>query len=324
MSSKTKMISICIPAMNEALNLPKAIQAVDAIFREALKNYTYEIIITDNASTDTTWEVIQALAKTHAPNRTEIRGLRFSRNFGYQNSIFAGITLAAGDAVIELDADLEDPPRVILEFVKKWEQGFEVVYGVRGKRHAPWPLKMMITLFYRLMSKVSDLQIPENSGDFRLLDRKVVNVLKALPERNLYLRGLVSFLGFRQIAVLYDRDPRVSGQSKFRMLNYFVLAIDALTSFSKAPLRLIGVLGVLLFFLSMLLSGYYIVNQLLYGTPIAGFTTLVVMMLFLHSVTFIFLGVLGEYLSRIFDDSKARPRVVITESINASGFPDSL
>lgn len=315
-----KLISICIPAFNESKNLPVAVQAVDELFKTALKDYRLEIVVTDNASTDDTWKTIQQLAL----GRSDFKALRFSRNFGYQNSIFAGLNLATGDAVVELDADLEDPPQVIAEFVKKWEAGYEVVYGVRGKRHTPWILKIFIRAFYKIMTRFSDIQIPENSGDFRLLDRKVVEVMKNLPERNLYLRGLVSYLGFKQVGIRYDRDPRLSGQSKFKTFQYLVLAIDALTSFSKAPLRLIGALGVALFGVSTLASFFYILTHVLYGTPIPGFTTLIVMMLFLHSVTFIFLGVLGEYLSRIFDDAKSRPRVIVTDSLNADSFPRTL
>ena len=315
-----KTISICIPVFNEAENLPKAVDAVEELFRTQLKAYDLEIIVTDNASTDSTWQVAQSLAE----KRPHLKAFRFSRNFGYQNSIFAGLTLATGDAVVELDADLEDPPSVIPQFVKKWEEGYDVAYGIRGKRYAPWLLKILFSIFYRILNRISDFRIPENAGDFRLLDRRVVNVLKELPERNLYLRGLVSYLGFKQIAVVYDRQPRISGSSKFRIFHYFVLAIDALTAFSKTPLRLIGVLGIGLFGISSLLGTYYLVSRIVHGTPIPGFTTLVVLTLFLHSVSFIFLGVLGEYLSRIFDDSKGRPRVVIAEAANTSEYQRTL
>lgn len=308
-----KRITVCIPIFNEAMNLPVAVKAVKQLFETALSNYECEIIITDNGSTDHSWSVVKELA-AKTPN---LKAFQFSRNFGYQNSIFAGLTYSSGDAVIELDADLEDPPAVILEFVKKWEEGYDVVYGVRKTRHGPFWLRLLIKVFYKLMTKFSEITIPENSGDFRLIDRKVVDVLKNLPERNLYLRGLVSYLGFKQIGVEYDRDPRISGKSKFNTFNYLVLAIDALTSFSKAPLRLIGVLGFILCGFSMLLAVYYLIGRVLHGTPIAGFTTLVVMILFFSSVNFIFLGVLGEYLSRIFDDAKNRPRVIIANSVNS-------
>ncbi len=310
-------ISICIPAYNEAKNIPAAVDAVDELFRSALKDCSSEIIITDNASTDDTWNVIQKIAQS----KPHVRGYRFSRNFGYQNSIFAGLSLATGDAVVEMDADLEDPPTVIAEFVKKWKEGFEVVYGVRAKRHAPWFMKIFFFLFYRILNAISDMRIPADSGDFRLLDRKVVDVLKSLPERNLYLRGLVSYLGFKQVGVVYHRQPRLSGQSKFRFWNYVVLAIDALTAFSKTPLRLIGILGGMIFGLSSLLAIYYIAGSVRDGRPVPGFTTLVVITLMMNSITFIFLGILGEYLSRVFDDSKFRPRVIISESTVGKEFP---
>ena len=321
MSQTAKTISICIPVYNEAQNLPRAVEEVEALFapgQGALSRYSLEIVVTDNASTDSTWETVQKLSET----RPHLKGFRFSRNFGYQNSVFAGLSLATGDAVVEMDADLEDPPQVIPRFVEKWEQGFDVAYGVRSKRFAPWGLKILFNLFYRVLNRMSDLKIPANSGDFRLLDRRVVEVLKLLPERNLYLRGLVTFLGFRQVPVVYERQPRISGSSKFRFFHYVVLAIDALTAFSKTPLRVIGALGVSLFLFSMGLGLYYLVSYLAHGVPVQGFTTIVVLMLLLHSVTFMFLGVLGEYLSRIFDDSKGRPRVIIADAVRAGAdFP---
>jgi glycosyltransferase involved in cell wall biosynthesis len=315
-----KLITVCIPVFNEAKNLPLAVQAVEDLFRAELPGYSLELVVTDNASTDETWSVVQRLAA----ERPFLVAFRFSRNFGYQNSVFTGLSLARGDAVVEMDADLEDPPRVIPQFVKKWEEGFHVAYGARKSRHGFWLARAVFALFYRLLNALSDIRIPNDAGDFRLLDRKVVDVLKALPERNLYLRGLISYLGFRQVAVPYDREPRASGRSKFRLGHYLVMAIDAFTSFTKAPLRLIGMLGASLFVGTTLLSGYYLAGRLVRGTPVPGFTTLIVFTLMLHSITFIFIGVLGEYLSRIFDDSKGRPRVVIAEAINSEKFPPVL
>jgi dolichol-phosphate mannosyltransferase len=308
-----RKISICIPVYNEAESLPITVSAVETLFREKLANYELELVVTDNASADLTWAVITALAAT----RPHLKAFRFSRNFGYQNSIFAGISVASGDAVVELDPDLEDPPQVIIEFVKCWEEGVDVVYGVRRKRYAPFYLRFLFWLFYRLLGMSTALNIPQDSGDFRLLDRKVVNILKQLPERNLYLRGLVSYLGFRQAPVYYDRQPRVAGRSKFHVIHYITLAIDGVTAVSKTPLRAIGVLGFVIFSASLLLGMYYVGSALLHRIPVQGFTTLVVLMLLLHGLNFIFVGVIGEYLSRIFDDSKGRPRVIIAESIHA-------
>ena len=315
-----KTISICIPVYNEAKNLPVAVAAVEALFQKELAEYRLEIVVTDNASSDETWRVVKELARAHP----FLRGYRFSRNFGYQNSVFAGMHLATGDAVVELDADLEDPPAVIPQFVAKWEEGHEVVYGVRATRHAPWLMRTLFSIFYKILSRVSDLPIPENSGDFRLMDRRVIEVMKTLPERNLYLRGLVAYVGFRQACVVYDRNPRLSGASKFRMVHYVVLAIDALTSFSKTPLRAIGILGGGLFVLSLGLSLYYLLGKLTHGIPVPGFTTLAILTLMMNSITFIFLGVIGEYLSRIFDDSKGRPRVIIAESTDGRDYPPFL
>jgi len=315
-----RKISVCIPVFNEAESLPTAISVVESLFAEKLTDYELELVVTDNASIDGTW----AVTLDCAASRPHLRAYRFSRNFGYQNSVFAGICLATGDAVVELDADLEDPPSVITEFVKQWENGAEVVYGIRTKRHAPLLLRFLFKVFYKLIRKVSALDIPENSGDFRLLDRKVVNVLKEFPERNLYLRGLIPYLGFRQQAVYYERQPRIAGKSKFRLIHYVTLAIDGITAVSKTPLRAIGVLGFTLFVASILLGSYYLGGALLNRVPVQGFTTIVVLMLMLHGLTFIFVGVIGEYLSRIFDDAKHRPRVIIAESVNADSGPKTL
>ncbi len=312
-----KTVSICIPVYNESNNISIAVQEVETLFHQKLFNYQLELVVTDNASTDNTWRIIQELASS----RPHLRAYRFSRNFGYQNSVFAGLSMSTGDAVIELDADLEDPPSIIPDFISRWEEGFDIVYGVRSKRYGSKFFLWSVQRFYRMLNAISDIHIPENAGDFRLLDRKVVDILKELPERNLYLRGLVSFIGFRQCPVLYERNERRSGKSKFKVMHYVVLAIDALTSFSKKPLRLIGILGVLLFVFSSVLALHYLVGYLMGGSEARGFTTLVILMLFLHSTTFIFLGVLGEYLSRIFDDAKFRPRAIIQETIHVDHHP---
>ena len=315
-----KTITACIPVLNEQENIAQAVAAVEGLFVSELEGYDLELIITDNASTDGTWQVVSHLART----RPNLKAFRFSRNFGYQNSIFAALSLSTGDAVVEIDADLEDPPEVIPRFVKKWEEGFDVVYGVRSKRYGSLIFRSVAHAFYRVLNRLSEHAIPEDSGDFRLLDRRVVSALVALPERNLYLRGLVSYLGFKQAPVVYERRPRASGTSKFRVVHYAIFAVDAMTAFTKAPLRLIGVVGFVLFISSLGLAAYYLVLYLLGGIPVKGFTPLVLLMLALHGVTFIFLGVLGEYLSRIFDDAKHRPRVIIAESINATQHPNSL
>lgn len=315
-----RSISVCIPVYNEEDNITRAVTAIENLFVDELSGYDLEFVVTDNASTDRTWRVICELART----RPNLKAFRFSRNFGYQNSIFAGLSLSTGDAVIEIDADLEDPPDVIPRFVEKWREGFHVVYGVRAKRHGSRIFRALTHVFYRVLNRLAEHRIPEDSGDFRLLDRRVVAALVALPERNLYLRGLVSYLGFQQTPVVYERRPRTAGRSKFHLVQYIVFALDGITAFTKAPLRLIGVIGVVLFIASLGLATLYLIRFLLGEIPVMGFTTLVILMLGLHGVTFIFLGVLGEYLSRVFDDAKHRPRVIIAESINSDRQVDYL
>jgi len=307
-----RTISICIPVFNEEDNVVTAVESVERVFAESLPDYELELIITDNASSDRSWERIQELCNS----RPRARAYRFSRNFGYQASVFAGLSLATGDAAIELDADLEDPPEVIPKLIAKWEEGYDVAYGLRTRRHGSRIRRFLAWTFYRVLRRLSDVPIAPDSGDFRLISRPVLEVLKGFPERSLYIRGLVSFSGFRQIAVPYERNPRLAGTSKFRLGHYLGFAWDAITAFSTKPLRVTGAIGMLLFVSMVMLGAFYVVKQLVYGTPIPGFTTLVVLMLLLHGLTFVFLGIMGEYVSRIADDVKNRPRVVIEKSIN--------
>lgn len=307
-----RTISICIPVYNESENIAVAIETVEAMFRDQLPDYALEIVVTDNGSTDATWATVRQLSAT----RSNLRACRFSRNFGYQNSVFAGLSLATGDAVIELDADLEDPPHVIPRFVAEWERGSHVVYGIRAKRHGSVVLRALFAVYYRVFNRMANIDIPVDAGDFRLLDRKVVEVLKRLPERHLYLRGLVPFLGFRQTGLTYERDPRRAGVSKFRGLHYLMLALDAVTAFSVAPLRWVGVLGVISFVVALLLAIYYLFAYLVHGSPVAGFATLVILVLGLQSINFMILSLMGEYLGRVFESVKGRPRVVVDETIN--------
>src|SRR5262249_45468315 len=263
-----KTISICIPVFNEAANVPLAVRTVEEVFAEQLPEYGLEIIITDNASTDESWEIVRRLAS----DRPHLKAYRFSRNFGYENSVFAGLSLATGDAAVEVDGDLEDPPAVIPGFVAKWEEGCDVVYGVRLGRHGSLFRRGLIAVFYKLLGVVSDLDIPPNSGDFRLLDRRVLDVLKALPERNLFLRGLVSYVGFRQSAVPYRRQPRASGRSKFHISEYVRLAFDAFTTFSTKPIELVAATGFVLLAAVVLLAIVSAWKHLVFGTPVGGLT----------------------------------------------------
>ncbi len=312
-----KTVSICIPVFNESENIENAISSVERLFSEKLKTYSLEIIVTDNGSSDDTWEIIEKLSKS----RPNLIAYKFSRNFGYQNSVFAGLSLATGDAIIELDADLQDPVEVIPEFIESWEEGYNVVYGIRTARSCSRVKKLAYGFFYKTMGALAELDIPPDAGDFRLIDRKVANVLKALTEKNLYLRGLISHIGFKQKAIYYQRNSRELGESKFSFKDYFIFAFDGITAFSKKPLRGIAFVGVILFFLSFGLGTYYLLTSLIRGSGAPGFPTTIIISLALHGINFIFLGIIGEYLSRIFDDAKNRPRVIISESINSEDPP---
>jgi dolichol-phosphate mannosyltransferase len=261
----------------------------------------------DNHSNDSSYLVAKKIAKTD--ERACL--IRLSRNFGYQANIYTGFINTTGDAVIQLDADGEDDPLLIRDFIKKWEEGFEVVYGIRTKRAESFWLTILRKLFYRILNLCSEINIPNDSGDFRLLDRKVINELKEFRESSLYLRGLVSYIGFNQTGISYERRPRYSGVSKFSLFGYFSFAIDGITAFSKKPLTYVTWSGFLLSILSILGMIFYFGLYLTMGVAQAGFTTLVLIILFLAGIQLFCVGLIGLYIGRIFDEVKMRPRSII-------------
>ena len=273
---------------------------------------SYELIFVNDGSDDGT----MSLAREIARKDDHVKILSFSRNFGHQNAITAGMNKASGHAVIVIDADLQDPPHVIPDMIAKWKEGFEVVYGKRIKRKGESIFKKASAkLFYRALNSLTELNVPADAGDFRLLDRKVVDVLTSLPERNRYVRGLVSWVGFRQTAVEYIREERFAGKTKYPLRKMLKFASDALTSFSYKPLKLPGVAGVIL----SLLSFVYLLVMLL----LAAFTDyelsllacLVTVSLFFNGIVLIALNIIGQYVGRISDETKARPLYIIGETV---------
>ena len=246
-----------------------------------------------------------------------IKIIDFSRNFGHQIAITAGIDFTSGDAVITIDADLQDPPEVIPDLIKKWKEGYEVIYGIREKRKGENFFKKISTLiFYRLINKMTMINMPPDSGDFRLIDKKVVNNLKNIRENNRYVRGLTYWIGFKQIGVPYERDKRFAGKSKYPIKKLFKLAYDAIFSFSNFPLKIATYFGFIVSFLSFLYLIYALIIKLFTNSVIHGWTSLMISILFLGGVQLICLGIIGEYIARINDEVKKRPLYIIKEIID--------
>jgi len=306
-----KTISIVVPVYNEGENVNSIYLDIVKLFEHDLSQYNMELIFSDNSSTDDSYSRIQRLSSSDA----RVKGLRLSRNFGYQANILTGYLNTSGDAVIQMDSDGEDPPDIIVQFVKQWEAGYDVVYGVRLTRQESQFIQWQRRLFYSMLNWITSLHLPPGAGDFRLLDRIVVTTLcERFKERDPYLRGLVSFIGFRQIGIPYHRGKRLRGPSKFSYLDYVQLAWDAITSFSQVPLKLISAFGFCLSTIAFIASVFYFVLYLTGNVPVKGFTTLILILLFVSGVQLLCLGIMGEYIARIFNEVKGRPRSIVKES----------
>lgn len=304
------MISIVAPVYNEEPVLPELHRRVAQVMEEM--GEPWELVLVNDGSHDRSAAVIGEL---HARD-PHVKGVSFSRNFGFQVAVTAGLDFAQGDAIILTDADLQDPPEVYPRMVAKWREGYDVVYGVRTMRQGETWFKLFTAkLFYRLIRRITRIDIPLDTGDFRLLDRRVVNALKHMPERNRFIRGMVPWVGFRQAGVTYERASRFAGESKFSSVRQMLpFALDAITSFSYLPLQLATYLG----FLMAGLAGLAIVAVVflrLFGpsTPLLGQATTLVAVLFLGGVQLICLGIIGEYLGRIYDEVKGRPLYLIEQ-----------
>lgn len=315
--SKKKLLSIVVPVFNEEKNIEPLHHAVQSVMSSLSDRYNFELIFTDNHSTDRTYEKLEHLCRQDQ----RIRVLRFSRNMGYQRSIYTGYIHAKGDAAIQLDGDLQDPPELIPELVRLWEAGHQVVYGVRRSRKEAWGLNFLRRAFYRLINFLSEDSLPLDAGDFRLIDRCVIEELKKLEDRQPYLRGAFAAMGFSQIGLPYDRLERRWGESKFSWGDMFGLAVDGILNHSVVPLRLATYLGLVVALLMVLGQVGYLVARLFFGQDWpAGFATLVLLILLSISLNALFLGIIGEYLGRIYKQVKGRPTTIIEREINPSGF----
>lgn len=317
--NKRILISILIPVFNEEGNIVRAYEEVRRVFDSLNGRYDFEIIFTDNHSTDASFAIISQLAVQD--NR--VRAARFSRNFGFQRSVLTAYRLAHGDAAIQLDCDLQDPPSIIPKFLELWEQDHDVVVGIRRFRDENWLLQWARRAYYRIVERISDDNLMLDSGDFRLIDRSVLEKLRATNDAAPYTRGLTSMLAAKQIGVPYDRQNRQAGKSKFPVSKLVGLAIDGLITHSIVPLRLASYIGIAASVLTCIASVTYIFMRLFLGIgwP-AGFATITVLLLFGISLNGIFLGIIGEYVGRIYNQVRQRPTAVIEHHINLS--PEAL
>ncbi|MGJ8583198.1 MAG: glycosyltransferase family 2 protein [Marinosulfonomonas sp.] len=309
-------VSVVVPCYDEEEVLPAAWMRIKSL-ADRLDSYIFEFVFVDDGSKDDTMVLLRDMAD--ADDRVRVLG--FARNFGHQIAATAGIEAATGDCVVLIDADMQDPPEVVERMIGKWEEGFDVVYGVRQKRPGETWFKLASAKgFYRFLNRLSDVQIPLDAGDFRLLNRPVVEVLRQMPEKHRFLRGMVAWVGFRQHALPYERDPRLAGTSKYPLSKMLKFAADGIVSFSIKPLRIATNLGLIASALALVGILYAVVMRIFTSTWVEGWTGLIIAVLFIGGVQLISLGVIGEYLGRVYEEVKNRPLFVLREKI---GFPDA-
>jgi glycosyltransferase involved in cell wall biosynthesis len=305
-------LSIVIPLFNEAGNVDELLRRVNAVVRELPEPpLDYEVICVDDGSRDATREKLLATARIDP----HLRVLSLSRNFGHQIAATAGLDASRGDAVVLMDGDLQDPPELIAAFLEKYRAGYDVVYATRRRRTGESRFKILTAAaFYRIVRRLTNVSIPVDTGDFRLMSRRVVDALKRTRERHRFIRGLVSWVGFNQIGVDYDRDARFSGETKYPFSKMLKFAIDGITAFSEIPLRFASYLGFITSSFAFLYAVVILVLKILgYNEP--GYTSTILTVLFLGGVQLIGIGILGEYVGRIYDEIKARPLYLIAENV---------
>lgn len=308
-------ISIVIPMFNESENLTFLLERLGDVLRKI--NLKYEIICINDGSNDSTLMDLIAARES----MSELKIINLSRNFGKEVALTAGLHYSTGRAVIPIDADLQDPPEVIIELVKKWQEGFDVVYAQRIARQGEsWFKRFTAWSFYNFIKNISNISIPSNTGDFRLIDRTVVDALNQMPERSRFMKGLFSWVGFNQTVIYFHRPPRYSGVTKWNYWKLWNFALDGITSFSLVPLKIWSYLGLVIALLSFLYALFIIFRTLVLGVDIPGYASLIVTLLFLSGIQMIGLGILGEYLGRVYEEVKQRPLYFVR---NVYGFDDS-
>jgi glycosyltransferase involved in cell wall biosynthesis len=300
--------SIVAPIFNEIDNLPEFYRRIKEVMESSGEEW--ELVLVDDGSSDGSTERIRELAKSDP----HVQAVIFARNFGHQIAITAGWDYARGEAVVIIDGDLQDPPEIILELARKWKEGYEVVYAVRAEREGEtWFKKFTSSLFYRIIYQITDVKIPVDTGDFRLMDRKVVDVLKQMHERHRFPRGMSAWVGFRQIGVDYKRAARFSGETKYPFRKMLKLALNAITSFSYFPLQVATFFGFFSAGIAILAIPVVIYLRVAGSPQLTGQATTLIAVLFLGGVQLISLGILGEYIGRLYDEAKGRPLYIVRE-----------
>jgi glycosyltransferase involved in cell wall biosynthesis len=308
MTPTQQSVMVVVPAYNEGDGLREFHARLAAVF-DGL-DVQPSVLYVDDGSRDDTWAVIESLAAQDA----RVAALRLSRNFGKELALTAGLDRADADAVIVIDADLQDPPELIPAFIAKWREGHDAVFGTRLEREGEtWVKKVTASLFYRVMGRISKTPVPRDTGDFRLLSRRAIEALRELRERHRFMKGLFGWVGFRQVALPYKRDARHAGTSKFNYWKLWNFAIEGITSFSSAPLRVAMYAGLVTALFAFGFGVWIVVKTLVWGDPVAGYPSLMVAMLFLGGVQLMALGVIGEYLGRLYEESKQRPLYLVDQ-----------
>lgn len=308
-----KKISIVIPVYNEEKILEISYKKIKSIL-ENIDQYDYEIIFVNDGSKDQTLSILELISKEN----NKIKILSFSRNFGQEAALTAGLKCVTGDAIVIIDADLQDPPELIPEMLKLWEQGNEVVYGKRKRRKGESAFKLLSAkMFYKTLNALSDVEIPKDTGDFRLVDKKVVEVINSMPEHNKFIRGLFSWVGFKQYAYEYKRNERIAGNSKYPFKKMWKLATDGIVSFSTKPLKIVGGIGILTIILSICILIYSLVSfALKLNNLIPGWTSIMVAITLFSGVQLLSIYIMSGYISRIYDETRKRPEYIIDKKIN--------
>ena len=304
------LISIVVPCYNERENIESTCRELIEKMRSIHNNY--EIIFVDNGGTD---GQIKEMEKAHLQNPEHVKVISLSRNFGYQMSMSAGLEYVSGDAVVIIDADLQDPPSMIKDFLEKWRDGYDVVYGIREKRKAPLILKIFYKLFYKILRKTSDVDIPLYASEFGLMSKKVVDHIRNMPENIRFIRGLRAWVGFSQIGIPYSREGREKGKTKFRVFDIIVLGLDGILSFSTRLLTYILLIGLGTTIFSVILLIYILLLKFISGVQTEGYAAIMVAISFFSGIIILMLGIVGAYIERIFLEIKSRPNFIVRETL---------
>ena len=303
-----KLLSLIVPVLNEEEAVPLFYEAVQEVLRD--EPYELEILFVDDGSTDKTLEIIEGL---HVRD-SRVRGISFSRNFGKEIAMLAGFDYTTGDCCVVMDADLQDPPELVDRMLQYWEEGYDDIYAKRRNRgEESWMRRRLSLAFYSILQKMSRIDILPNVGDFRLLDRRCVLTLRHLREQERYTKGLFCWIGYRKKSIEFDRGDRLAGHSSWNFFKLLNLAIEGITSSSTAPLRIATVCGILCSISSFIYAIYFLIKTIIYGDQAAGFPTLIVVILFLGGIQLFSLGVIGEYIGRIFKETKRRPAYIASD-----------